>query len=145
MVGHQEAGAKGPDHLHLVTHIQIAHVVGAHAPHWLAVVVFEHALDGERQVVVARTLAVAGAGNGVLAGVVRFAFGVHTGRDDADRLAFEHRERHAAKVEHDVMGVVVLLAVLFADFGHAQVAGDGGSDGFFGRLGAIQVGVGMGR
>ena len=60
----------------------------------------------------------------VLARVVRPAVRVDAGRDDPDRLPFEHRERHRAEVEHDVVGVVVL-----ADFGDAKVAGHGGGDG----------------
>jgi len=140
VVGHQEAGTERADHLNLVTDLEVAHVVGTHTAHRFAVVVFEHALDGQRQVVVARALAVAWAGDRVLTRMVRLAAGVRAGRNDADRLAFEHRKRHGAKVQHDVVGVVIL-----AHFGHAQVAGHGGGDGFFSRLGSVEVGVGMGR
>jgi len=77
--------------------------------------------------------------------MVWLALGVQAGRNDADRLAFEHREGQAAEVEHDVVGVVVLLAGLLAHFGHTQVAGDGGGDGFLSGLGAIEVGVGVRR
>ena len=59
MVGHQKAAAKRPDHLHFFTHLEVTHEVGGHAAHRLAVMVFEHTLDGERQVVVSRTLAIA--------------------------------------------------------------------------------------
>ncbi len=104
--------------------------------------VLEHALDGQRQVVVTRALAVARAGDRVLACVVRFAIGVHARWHDADRLAFEHRKRHAAKIQHDVVGVVV-MACRGAHFGHAHIAGDGGGDGFLMGLGAIEVGVGV--
>ena len=145
VVGHQEAGAKRPDHLHFVTHFQVAHVVRAHAPHRLAIVVFKHPLDGERQVVVARPLAVARAGNGVLASVVRLALGVFTRWQDADRLALQHRERQVAKIEHDVVRVVIVLTGLLANFGHAQVARHGGGDGFLSGFGAVEVGVSVGR
>ena len=41
VVGHQEAGAERPDDLHLVAHLQVAHVVAGHAPHRVALVVFQ--------------------------------------------------------------------------------------------------------
>jgi len=139
VVGHQEAGAKRPDHLHLVTHLQVAHVVAGHAPHRLALVVFQHALDGQRQVVVARPLAIARAGYRVLAGMVRTALGIDARGDHADRLPLEHREREVAEVEHHMMGVVI-----FAHLGDAHIAGHGGGDELLGGLGAVEVGVGMG-
>ena len=71
MVRHQEAGAERADHLHLVADLQVAQVVAGHAAHRLALVVLEHALDRQRQVVVAGPLAVARAGDRVLARVVR--------------------------------------------------------------------------
>ena len=144
MVGHEEARAKRPDHLHLVTDQQVAHEVGGHTPHRLTVVVFEHALDGERHVVVPWPLAVARAGNRILACMVRLAVGIQPRRDDADRLAFEHREGQAAEIEHDVVRIVVLLTLLQTHLGDAQVAGHAGGDGFVLCLGAIEVGEGVG-
>ena len=52
---------------------------------------------------------------------LRPAAAVDTGRHDADRLALEHRERHRAEVEHDVVGLVVK-----ARFRAVDVADDGG-------------------
>ncbi len=52
--------------------------------------------------------------------MVRAAFGIGARRHHADALAFEHRERHRAEVEHDVVRVV-----LAADLGDAHVADDG--------------------
>ncbi|MCY1236144.1 hypothetical protein D9M72_487870 [compost metagenome] len=138
MVGHQEAGAERPDHLHLVAHLQVAHVVRANAAHGVTVVVLQHALDRQRQVVVARPLAVARTGDGVLARVVRAAAGVGARRHDADRLAFEHRERRRAEIQHDVVRVIFA-----ADIGHTHIAGHRGGDGLVCGLGAIDVGVGM--
>ena len=138
VVGHQETGAKRADHLHRIAHLQITHVIGANAAHGLALVVFQHPLDGQRQVVVPRALTIARTGNRVLTGMVRPAIGVNAGRDDAHRLALEHRERHLAKVEHDVVGVV-----LVANIGHPHIAGHRGGDAGLRRSGAIQVGVGV--
>ena len=76
--------------------------------------------------------------------MVRFAVGIGSRWDDANRLPFEHGEWHAAKIQHDVVGVVV-VACRFTDFGHAHVACNGCSNGFFSRLGAVQVGIGVGR
>ena len=107
MVGHQKAAAKGADHLHAVAGFQITQIVGSHAFDGLTLVVLHHTLDGEREVVVTRTFAVAWTGDGILTGMVRLAVGVHARRDDAHRLPFQHRKRQAAKVEHDVVGFVV--------------------------------------
>ncbi|MNT16790.1 hypothetical protein D3C72_1519080 [compost metagenome] len=70
--------------------------------------------------------------------MVRAAVGVGARRDDADGLAFQHRERGRAEIQHDVVGVVFA-----ADFGHAHIAGHGGGDGLMRGFGAVQVGVGM--
>ena len=63
VVGHQKAVAKRADNLHFVTHLEVAQIVGAHATHRLALVVFQHAFDRERQIVIARALAIAWAGD----------------------------------------------------------------------------------
>jgi len=39
--------------------------------------------------------------------MVRTTVGVDSRRDDADRLALEHRKRRRPEVEHDVVRVVV--------------------------------------
>ena len=140
MVRHQEAGAERADHVDLVALLQIAHVVARDAAHRVALMVLEHALDRQRQVVVARPLAVARTGDRVLARVVRATGGIDARRHDADRLAFEHRERRRAEVEHDVVRVVVA-----ADLGHAHVAGDRRRDRLLRRLRAVEVGIGVRR
>ena len=138
VVRHQEGGAERPDDLHLVAHLQVAHVVAADATHRVALVVFEHALDGERQVVVARPLAVARAGDAVLARKVRLAALVGARRHDADGLALQHREGHGAEVQDDVVRVV-----FGAHVGDAHVAGDGGRHRLLGGARAVEVGVGV--
>ena len=90
------------------------------------------------------TFTISRTGDGILTCMMWLAVGIDAWRNDADRLAFKHRERHRPKVEHDVVGVVILLAFLFADFGDTQIARDGGSDGFVGSFGAIQVGISVG-
>ena len=138
VIGHQEAGTEGANDLHLVAHLEVAHVVAAHTAHRVALVVFQHALDGERQVVVPGPLAIAGAGNRVLTGVMRLAVGIRTRRDDADALAFQYRKGQIAKVQHHMVGVVVL-----AHFRHPEVARDGGFNGLLLCLRSVQVGVRM--
>jgi hypothetical protein len=73
----------------------------------LALVVFEHALDGQRQVVVARPLSPL---RGLAMLYCRAWCGRPSasvpGRDDADGLAFQHREGHGAEVQHHVVRVV---------------------------------------
>ena len=105
--------------------------------------VFQHTLDGQRQIVVTRTFAIARAGNRVLPCMVSTALVVGPGRNDADALPFQHRERQAAEIEHDMVGVVV-LAGAGACLGHAHIADHAGFDGFFCRLGTVQIGIGMG-
>ena len=105
VVGHQEGRAVRTDDLDLVALAQIAQVVRRDAAHRLAVVVLGDALHRERQVVVARALAFARARDRVQAHVVRLAARVDARRQDADRLALQHRERGAAEVEHDVPDV----------------------------------------
>gem|GEM_PF-6234959 len=69
-----------------------------------------------------------------------FAPGVDARRDNTDRLAFEHRERHGAEVEHDVMRIV------FApDLGHAHVTHHFRGNMRLRRRGAVKVGIGMRR
>ena len=138
MIRNQEARAKGSDDLHLVTRTQITHVVGADAAHRFALLVGEHTLDRQRQVVVAGALAIAWAGDRVLARMMRPSLGVQARRNDADRLPLQERKRHGAEVQHDVVRVVVL-----PDLGHANIAGHRGGDEFFCGLGAIQIGVCM--
>ena len=75
--------------------------------------------------------------------MVGAASGVCARRNDANRLTFKYRKGHVTKIQHDVVGVVVLLPLLFADFRHAHIAGHGGGDGFLCRFGAVQIGVRM--
>ncbi len=140
VVGHQEAGSERADDLHRVAHLQVAHVVARHAAHGVALVVFQHALDGERHVVVASALAVARAGHGILPRMMRAALLVGARRDDADGLALQYREWHGAEVQHDVVGVVLL-----AHLGDAHVAYHLGNNELLRGLGAVEIGVGMGR
>ena len=143
MVRHQEAATEGPDDLHRVANFQITHVVGRNPAHRLATVVFQHAFDGQREVVVARALTIARAGNRVLARMVGAAVFIEAGWQDGNALAFQHRERHAAKVQHDVVGVVVGTG-RGTDFGDTHIADHFGGDGFFCGLGTIEVGIRMG-
>ena len=136
MVGHEEAHPERPGHLDRVADLQVAEIVADHSAHRAALVILQHPLHGERDVVVAGPLAVAGAGDRILARVMRPALGVDARRNDADRLAFEHRKRHGAEIEHDVMGVVVL-----ADFGHPDIADDGRRDRARRRFRPIEIGV----
>ena len=135
VVGHEEAAAERPHHLHLVAHLQVAHIVGGHATHRVAIVVHGHALHGQRQVVVSGAFTVAWAGHRVLARVVRFAQRIGARRDDANRLPFQHRERHAAEVEHHMVGFALKTRL-----GSIEVADHGGSGRVFGRK---QIGVRM--
>ena len=73
VVGHQEAAAKRTNHLDGVAHFHIAQIVGTHAMNGFAFVIFDHPLHRQRHIVVAGALAVAWAGNGVLASMVRLA------------------------------------------------------------------------
>ncbi len=102
MVGHQVARPVRADDLHLVADPQVAQIIRSDAGDGLARVVFGHALHRQRDVVVARTLAVARARHRVEPHVVRPAAGVDARRQDAERLAFEHRERRRAEIEDDV-------------------------------------------
>ena len=104
--------------------------------------VLEHAFDGQREVVVAGALAVPWAGDGILARMVGTAFFVHARRDDADRLAFKHGERHGAKIKHDMVRIVVTPR-RFAHFSHAHIAADRRADRLGRRFRAVQIGVGM--
>lgn len=139
MVGHQETCTEWADDLHLVAYLQIAHVVGRNASHRIALVVFKHALDGKRQVVVARPLAIAGARNRILAGMVWAPICIRTWRDDANGLTLQHRKGHVAEIQHDVMRVVFP-----ANGGDAHITHHRGGDGFFCRFGAIEIGIGVG-
>ena len=94
VVGHEEAHAERPGHLDRVADLQVAEIVADHSAHRAALVVLQHPLHGERDVVVAGPLAVARAGDRILTRVMRPALSVDAGRNDADRLAFEHRKRH---------------------------------------------------
>ena len=51
---------------------------------------------------------------------MRLAVGAGAGRDDADALAFQHRERLVAEIQNDVTHVVVGVVV-----GEPEIAGDG--------------------
>jgi len=105
VVGHQEARAERPDHVHRVALREVAQVVRGDAAHRPPLVVLGDALHGERDVVVARALALARARDRVEARMVRSPLRVGAGRQDADRLALEHRERGLPEVEHDVADV----------------------------------------
>ena len=72
MVGHEEAAAKRANHLNGVAHFHIAQIVRAHTLNGFAFVIFDDAFHRQRHIVVASALAIARAGNGVLARMVRF-------------------------------------------------------------------------
>ena len=139
VVRHQEAGAKWAYDLNRITDLQVAHVVGTDTAHWIALTVLQHPLDRERQVVVAGTFAVARAGDGILARMVRTTACIDTGRNDANRLSLQYRERHCCKIEHDVVGVVFAT-----DVGHAHVSGNCRGDELLRRLRAVEIGVSVG-
>ena len=109
------------------SHIEVAGNA-AHRP--LPSVVLQHALDRQRQVVVAGPLAVARAGHAVLARVV------HAGRRRRCRAAGSPRSTGlrstgngiAAEVEHEVVGVVIAPRSVGPHLCDADVAGDGGGD-----------------
>ena len=63
MIRHQEAGAKRADDLDLVADLEIAHVVGGDALDRFTVIVFQHALDRQREIVEPGALAVADRGD----------------------------------------------------------------------------------
>ena len=126
----------GPVDLDLVADVEVAEIVADDSARRAALVILQHPLHGERHVVVAGPLAVARACDRILARVMRSSVRIDAGRDDADRLPFEHRKRHRAEIEHDVMGVVVL-----ARFGHPDIADDRGGDRSRRRLRAVEVGV----
>ena len=65
--------------------------------------------------------------------MVGLALRIRTGRDDANRLPFQQRERHAAHVQHDVMGFVFSTGLVDLHIAHHR--------GRHWRLGAMQIGV----
>lgn len=81
--------------------------------------VFQQALDRQCQVVVTGAFAVARAGDGILACLMVASVGIRTGCNDANRLAFKHREGHHSEVEHDVV-----RGVVGAELGAAHIAVD---------------------
>src|SRR5207247_4998726 len=102
MVRHQEARAERPHDFHLRSFRKVAQVIRRDALNPFAIVIVCYALHRERNVVVARALALARARDRVEPNVVRLAIRVGAGGYDADRLTFEHRKRGAAEVEDDV-------------------------------------------
>ena len=70
-----------------------------------------HAFDRQRDVVITGPLAVARTRNRILARVMRAAVGGRARRQNADRLAFQHRKRHRPEIEHDVMNVAIGRAI----------------------------------
>ena len=136
MIGHEEAAAKRTNHLNGVAHFHIAQIVGAHPLNRLAFVVFGHALHCERNIVVTRTLAIARAGNGVLACMMGLTRRIHAWRHNGHGLTLQHRKGHAAKINHDVMGFVGRTRFIDLEVAHHS--------GLRGRFRAIQIGVGMG-
>ena len=139
MVRHEETHAERSGHLDLVADVEVAEIVADDAAHRAALVILQHPLHGERDVVVAGPLAIARAGDRILPRMMRSSVRVFAGRDDADRLPFEHRKRHRAEIEHDVMRIVVL-----AGFRHPNIADDRGHDRSRRGFRAIEIGVGTG-
>ena len=137
VIRHQEAAAKGPNHLHHVALGKITEVVRGHPANRLTVMVDQHSFDRECDIVVARPLAIARTGDRILAGMVRAAGGIGSGRQNAERLALEHRKRQRSEVEHDVVRVAVGAKV-----GHPEVACDASHDR---SAMGIEIDVGMSR
>ena len=106
--------------------LEVAEPVRRYAAHGLAVAIGRDALHRDREVVVPRALAVTRARDRVEPHVVGPAARVGAGRQDADRLPFEHRERRALEVEHDVTNVALGVLV-----GEPVVADHGRDRRFF--------------
>ncbi len=138
MVRHQEARTERSGNLDPVADLEVAKIVAADAAHRAPLVVLEHPLHRERDVVVAGPLAVARARDGILPGTMRAPRGVQPRRDDPDRLALEHGKRHGAEIEHDMVGIVVP-----ADLRHPHIADDGRRDEFLRRARPVEIGVGV--
>ena len=94
MVGHQEAQAERPGHLDFVADVEVAEIVADDSARRAALVILQHPLHGERDVVVARPFAVARARDRILPRVMRSPVCTDAGREYTDRLPFEHREWH---------------------------------------------------
>ena len=105
MVRHQEAGPERPDDGNGIALHKIAQVVRGDAQHRLPGVIDGDAFDGERDIVVSGTLALARARDRIQADMVRSPLRVGSRRHDADRLPFQDRERGRAEVQHDVPDV----------------------------------------
>src|SRR5262249_30474261 len=102
MIRHQKARAEGADDPHLCSFLKITQVIRRDAGNRIAVVVVGHALYGERDVVVARSLALARTRDRIEANVMWLAIRIGAGRNYADRLTLENGKRNRAEVEHDV-------------------------------------------
>ncbi len=136
VVRHEETQAERPGHLDFVANVEVAEIVADDSARRAALMILQHPLHGERHVVVAGPLAVAGARDRILPRVVRSSVGIDAGRDDADRLAFQNRKGHRAEIEHDVMRIVVL-----ACFRHPHIADNRRGHRSRRRLRAIEIGV----
>ena len=135
MIRHQERRSVWPDDRHLVALGKIAKIIRGYATHRRAVMILGDALHGERQVVVARPLAIARARDRIETHVMRPAVGIGSRRNDADGLAFEHRKCRAAEIEHEVADVARSIVGR-----QSKVASDGADR----RLGQrIEIDVGM--
>ena len=122
MVGHEEAHAERSRHLDFIAHVEVAKIVADDPARRAALMILQHPLHSERDIVIARSFAVTRTRDRILARGAPSSVRFNAGRDDADRLPFEHRKGHRAKIEHDVMGVVVL-----ACFRHPDIADDRGA------------------
>ena len=119
MIRHEEGIAERADDLDRIAFSQVAQIVGTDTSNRLACVVHRHAFHGDRQIVIPRSLAIARAGNRILAHVMCAAAGIDARREDSDRLALEDGKRRAAKIQNDVVGVAV-----GSNIGHSEIADD---------------------
>ena len=72
--------------------------------------------------------------------MMRAAKRIDTGRDDADALAFQYGKGHSAKIEHDMVCVIVA-----PHRGDPGVADNRGPDRRFGCARPVEIGIRMRR
>src|SRR5690606_32320863 len=97
--------AQWPDQLDDVASLQVAKIVGTNALSWIAVVIRRYPLDGQRQIVITRTLAITRTGDGILPGMIRLAVVIEPWRENRNRLTFQDRKRLIAEIQDDMANI----------------------------------------
>ena len=105
MVRHEEAVAERSDHPDGIALGRIAQVVRSDPFHRLAGVIRRDALDGKRDVVIARTFAFARARDRIQPDEMRAPLCIRSGWNDADRLPFQYREGRRAEIQNDMADI----------------------------------------